>query len=97
MPWEENGVFRFDFLTLVRPPPDAIVPEFNAFRLLMKECGVEFGKPGHADRSKYHGQYLYALLRLATSDCYCTCEQVRPRALFVRVVSRNGLPHDSLF
>mmetsp|Transcript_23033 Transcript_23033/g.61165 ORF Transcript_23033/g.61165 Transcript_23033/m.61165 type:complete len:378 (+) Transcript_23033:4169-5302(+) len=42
----------------------------------MEECGVIFGKPGHSDRSQFHGQYLYALLRLATSDCYCTCEQL---------------------
>ena len=48
----------------------------ESFRQLMEECGVIFGKPGHRDRSEFHGQYLYALLRLATSDCYCTCEQL---------------------
>jgi len=76
VPWDENGVFKFDFLTLVRPPPNALVQDNDSFRKLMADCGVIFGRPGHRDMSRYHGQYLYALLRLATSDCYCTCEQL---------------------
>ena len=48
----------------------------DSFRRAMEECGVVFGKPGHLDTSQFHGQYLYALLRLATSDIYCTCEQL---------------------
>ena len=42
----------------------------------MSECGLLFGRPGLPDTAKHRGQYLYALMRLAISDCFCTCEQL---------------------